>query len=58
MKDWSARVPGGGRYAASPDTLRDGLGATYREPDRGEADEARSHAGVDRANAVRRWTPR
>ncbi|SEQ70076.1 serine/threonine-protein kinase [Microlunatus flavus] len=47
-----------GRYAATPDTLRDGLEATYRELARSEADEARSHAWVDRANAVRRWTLR
>jgi len=47
-----------GRYAATPDTLRDGLEATYRELARNEADDARSHAWVDRANAVRRWTLR
>ena len=38
--------------------LRDGLEATYRELARSEHDEARSHAWVDRANAVRRWTLR
>jgi len=47
-----------GRYAAQPDMLRDGLEATYRELARSEDDEARSHAWVDRANAVRRWTLR
>jgi serine/threonine-protein kinase PknG len=47
-----------GRYAARPDALRDGLEATYRELARSEDDEARSHAWVDRANAVRRWTLR
>ncbi|MBB3327650.1 serine/threonine-protein kinase [Microlunatus antarcticus] len=47
-----------GRYAAQPDALRDGLEATYRELARSEDDEARSHAWVDRANAVRRWTLR
>ena len=38
--------------------LRDGLEATYRELARSEDDAARSHAWVDRANAVRRWTTR
>jgi len=55
------RAPQGltvGPYAAQPDTLRDGLEATYRELARSEDDEARSHAWVDRANAVRRWTLR
>ena len=55
------RAPQGltvGAYAAQPDTLRDGLEATYRELARSEDDEARSHAWVDRANAVRRWTLR
>ncbi len=47
-----------GPYAAQPDPLRDGLEATYRELARSEDDEARSHAWVDRANAVRRWTLR
>ena len=47
-----------GRWAAEPDALRDGLEATYRELARSEDDDARSHAWVDRANAVRRWTLR
>ena len=47
-----------GRWSADPDTLRDGLEATYRELARSEDDDARSHAWVDRANAVRRWTLR
>ncbi len=61
-KPASAAAPGTGlslgRWGAQPDTLRDGLEATYRELARGEDDEARSHAWVDRANAVRRWTVR
>ena len=45
--------------AIAPGTaLRDGLEATYRELARSEDDAARSHAWVDRANAVRRWTTR
>ncbi len=47
-----------GRYAAQPDALRDGLETTYRDLARTEDDDARSHAWVDRANAVRRWTLR
>jgi serine/threonine-protein kinase PknG len=47
-----------GPYAARPESLRDGLESTYRELARSEDDEARSHAWVDRANAVRRWTLR
>jgi serine/threonine-protein kinase PknG len=47
-----------GRWAAQPEALRDGLEATYRELARSEEDDARSHAWVDRANAVRRWTLR
>ncbi|GAA3556734.1 serine/threonine-protein kinase [Microlunatus spumicola] len=47
-----------GRHAAQPEALRDGLEATYRELARSEDDEARSHAWVDRANAVRRWSLR
>jgi serine/threonine-protein kinase PknG len=47
-----------GPYPAQPDTLRDGLEAAYRELARTEPDDRHSHALVDRANAVRRWTLR
>jgi serine/threonine-protein kinase PknG len=47
-----------GPYAASEDSLRDGLEATYRQLAGIETDEPRRYALVDKANAVRRWTVR
>jgi serine/threonine-protein kinase PknG len=47
-----------GPYAASEDSLRDGLEATYRQLAGMETDEPRRYALVDKANAVRRWTVR
>jgi serine/threonine-protein kinase PknG len=47
-----------GEYAATEDTLRDGLEATYRQLAGIETDERRRYALVDKANAVRRWTLR
>jgi serine/threonine-protein kinase PknG len=47
-----------GPYAASEDSLRDGLEATYRQLAGIETDQPRRYALVDKANAVRRWTVR
>jgi serine/threonine-protein kinase PknG len=47
-----------GPYAASEDSLRDGLEATYRQLAGVETDQPRRYALVDKANAVRRWTVR
>lgn len=44
--------------ARTQDGLRDGLEEPYRELARTEDDEARRHARVDRADAVRRWSLR
>jgi serine/threonine-protein kinase PknG len=47
-----------GPYAASEDSLRDGLEATYRQLAGIETNQPRRYALVDKANAVRRWTVR
>jgi serine/threonine-protein kinase PknG len=47
-----------GPYAASDETLRDGLEATYRQLAGIETDQQRRFALVDKANTVRRWTLR
>jgi serine/threonine-protein kinase PknG len=47
-----------GPYAASEDSLRDGLETTYRQLAGIETDQPRRYALVDKANAVRRWTVR
>ena len=45
-----------GPYAASEESLRDGLEITYRKLAGTETDERIRWALVDKANAVRRWT--
>ncbi len=47
-----------GPYPADPVSLRDALEAAYRELARTETDDRRSHALVDQANRVRRWSLR
>jgi serine/threonine-protein kinase PknG len=47
-----------GQYAAEPNSLRDGLEATYRTQAQNAPDEPARHHLVDLANRVRRWTLR